>query len=106
MFRAAFIGIDKYNDADIRELTGARRDARALWALFNDSIPGIQSTLLIDEDATNNQVRSALDNTLGAAGPDDIVVLSFSGHGTHDHRIVSYDSKINDLPGSTIPMAE
>jgi len=106
MFRAAFIGIDKYEDPAVRELTGARRDALALWALFNDSIPEIQSSLLIDEDATVYKVRAALDNTLGAAEPEDIVVLSFSGHGTHDHRIVNYDSQINDLSGSTIPMDE
>ena len=33
-FIANFIGIDKYADQDIRELTGAKRDATALWALF------------------------------------------------------------------------
>src|SRR5688500_4784841 len=78
MFKAAFIGLDKYQDPDIRELTGARRDAQALCALFNDTIADIESTLLIDEEATNTKVRSALDNTLGAAGSEDIVVLSFS----------------------------
>src|SRR6266536_6337444 len=106
MFKAAFIGLDQYQDPEIRELTGARRDAQALWALFNDTIADIESTFLINEEATNANVRSALDNTLGAAGSEDIIVLSFSGHGTHDHRIVNYDTSLNNLPDTAISMDE
>ncbi|MDQ3668406.1 MAG: caspase family protein [Acidobacteriota bacterium] len=106
MFKAAFIGLDKYQDPEIRELTGARRDAQALCALFNDTISEIESTLLIDEEATNANVRSALHNTLGAAGSADVVVLSFSGHGTHDHRIVNFDTSLDNLPDTAISMDE
>lgn len=66
---ASFIGINKYRDDHIRELSGARRDATALWALFSDSIPGIQARLLVDDQATKDSIRSALQETLGAAGP-------------------------------------
>ena len=38
-FRGVFIGIDKYCDPRAQELTAARRDATALWALFIDTIP-------------------------------------------------------------------
>ncbi|MBV8855352.1 MAG: DEAD/DEAH box helicase [Acidobacteria bacterium] len=106
MLRASFIGIDKHLDAGIRDLTGARRDAKALWALFYDTIPDIEARLLTDEAATAVAIRAALDDTLGAAGPDDIVILSFSGHGTHDHRIVTHDTALDTLADSTIPMEE
>jgi len=34
--KAIFVGINKHLDATIPELSGARRDATALWALFPD----------------------------------------------------------------------
>lgn len=33
--KAIFVGINKHLDAAIPELSGARHDAMALWALFN-----------------------------------------------------------------------
>lgn len=103
---ASFIGVDKYVDMGIRDLNGARRDATALWALFSDTIPGIAADLIVDKEATVNRVRQALDTTLGAAGPDDTVVISFAGHGTHDQRLVLHDSSIHNLAGTTIPIEE
>lgn len=101
-----FIGIDRYQDPDIRELAGARRDAVALWSLFADTLPNSSSLLLVNSDATADAVRKALDATLGAAEKDDIVIFSFSGHGTCDHRIVPYDARLTSLSASTISMDE
>lgn len=103
---SAFVGVDKHRDLGIRDLTGARRDATALWALFTDTLPGITAALIVDADATVERVRRALDETLGAAGPDDTVIITFSGHGTHDHRLVAHDTAAADLHGTTIPMQE
>lgn len=101
---ASFIGVDKHIDSRIRDLTGARRDATALWALFSDTIPDMKSRLLVDGEATVDKVRLAFDETLGGAGPEDIVIISFSGHGTHDHRLVAYDTKPEVLSETTIAM--
>jgi len=101
-----FIGIDKHIDPEIRDLTGARRDATALWALFADTIPEIGDRLFVDGDATVATVRRALDETLGAAGPEDAVIVTFSGHGTHDHRLVLNDTLRADLDSTTISMDE
>lgn len=38
MIRGAFIGIDRHADPLIGDLTGAARDATALWAVLSDSI--------------------------------------------------------------------
>jgi helicase len=35
---AVFVGINKQLDPTIDELTGAKRDALALWALFSDTL--------------------------------------------------------------------
>lgn len=105
MIRAAFIGIDRHHDPKIRDLGGAARDATALWAVLSDSIHGLRAPLIIDEAATGAAVVAALDQTLGAAGEDDIVLLTFAGHGTADHRLVLHDTDTANIPGTTIDMA-
>ncbi|HZZ31429.1 MAG TPA: DEAD/DEAH box helicase [Phenylobacterium sp.] len=104
--RAGFIGIDRYGDPEIRDLSGARRDATALWALIADSLDANDAALLVDEAASRAAALDLLDRTLGEAGPDDVVVLGFAGHGTPDHRLVLADSRMADLPGTTISMAD
>lgn len=105
-FRTTFIGLNKHADPGIPELTGASRDAAALHALFTDTFDDIRATLLLDEAATLDAIRAALDNSLGEATEDDVVVLSFAGHGTPGHQIVAYDTD-RDSPGdTTLPMNE
>src|SRR5258706_11338876 len=88
-FHATFIGVNRHQDTQIRELTGARRDATALWALFSDTLLGLDASLLVDEKATMATIAYAIDTALGEAGSDDVAILSFSGHGSHDHRLVT-----------------
>jgi len=104
MIRAAFIGIDKYADSKIGDLTGAARDATALWALLSDSIDNLNAPLITNEHATLSAVQHALDTTLGAANEDDVVILGFAGHGSRDHRLVLHDTTIDNLPGTTLGM--
>jgi Superfamily II helicase len=106
MIRAAFIGIDRHLDARISDLTGAARDATALWAVLSDSIGDLEAPLITDAAATLDALRSALDTTLGAAAPDDVVILGFAGHGTQDHRLVLHDTVVEDIPGTTLGMDE
>ncbi len=101
-----FIGVDKHQAPDIRELGGAKRDAVALSCLFRDSIPAMNIETLIDEAATTAAVRSQLTHILTAAGPSDSLILTFSGHGTRDHRLVTHDTDTSDLPNTTIDMTE
>ncbi|MCE7888109.1 MAG: DEAD/DEAH box helicase [Sorangiineae bacterium PRO1] len=104
--RAAFIGVDRHRDARIRELGGAKRDATALWALFSDTLDEPTFRLLVDEQATVTNIRAALDETLGAAEDDDLVILTFSGHGSHDHRLVAHDTDVDAIPHTAIAMEE
>jgi helicase len=101
-----FIGIDRFADSTVRELTGCRRDALALWSLFSDTIPDFTGTLLLDEKATVDAIRMALVDVLSTANSSDTVIISFSSHGTHDHRLVAHDTDVTDLPTTTIDMAE
>jgi replicative superfamily II helicase len=78
----------------------------ALWALFTDTIPTLNATLLVDDAATVATIRQTLRTTLAEAGPDDTVIVSFSGHGSKDHRLAAHDTKLDALHDTTIPMEE
>ena len=43
-----FVGINRYLDPAIPELSGARRDAIALWALFTGTIEGLAECIGVD----------------------------------------------------------
>ena len=103
---ATFIGINRYSDPNILDLSGAVRDATALWALFSDSVPGIQAELILDEEATVDKVFEILNTKLASAAAEDTVIISFAGHGSHDHRILCHDSLETDLPKTSILMTE
>lgn len=98
------IGVSAYADAQVRDLTGASRDATALWALFQDSLDAGSLRLIVDAAATVTAIRRGLDDTLGAAGPEDTVVVTFAGHGSHDHRLAVHDTSLADLANTTIGM--
>lgn len=104
--RAVFIGINKYRDPRIHELTGATKDAIALWALFKDSVEGIADKRLLDDEATVDSIRKSLDSALGDAAQDDTVIVFFAGHGTPGHQLVPFDADLNAVDQTTIPMQE
>jgi hypothetical protein len=81
-FKGLFIGIDRYASAEINWLSCASRDATALHALFSDSLGG-ETTLLTDGQATVTGIRERFER-LAASGPDDVVVIAFSGHGAEE----------------------
>jgi helicase len=105
-FKAVFVGINKHQDPGIPELTGAVRDAQALHALFEDTFPGIDAQLLIDDGATIESIRTNLDRTLSSSSSDDVIVVSFAGHGTEAHQLVAYDTDRDEVGTSTLPMEE
>lgn len=106
MIRAGFIGIDRYADPKIGDLNGAVRDATALWSVLSDSVDGMAAALITNENANLRAVKQALDDTLGAAEEGDVVLLSFAGHGTPDHRLVVADTSVDDLIGTTLDMGD
>jgi helicase len=104
MFYGLFIGIDRYASPGINHLNCARRDAIALRSLFADNLGGAP-TLLTDENATKTAIEEEL-RRLSSCDEDDVVVVSFSGHGTSTHEIVPYDADRRDLTASCISLDE
>jgi replicative superfamily II helicase len=101
-FYGLFIGIDNCASSQVNELRYAKRDAVALHALFTDTFGG-KTTLLTDEEATRSQIKVRLQQ-LSDCAADDVVVLSFSGHGTRTHHLVVYDTEKRDLDNTGISL--
>ena len=106
VLKAVFVGVNKHVDSNIPELSGARRDATALWALFTDTFSTMAGQLLVDETATHADVRQALLELLSAATADDVVVITFAGHGSADGRLVLFDTSVADLAQTTLSMTD
>jgi replicative superfamily II helicase len=103
MFRGLFVGIDRY-PTPVNRLTCARADALALSTLFEDNFSGEVVTML-DGDATLAAIRGGLE-TLTTAAEDDLVVVTFSGHGSEDHRLLPVDVIPDRLAESCLSLDE
>ena len=81
---AVVIGIANYRNAD-RLPDAVTNDARDVAGILtSDAYCGYRSSnvhLLLDEHATLARIRTALDSVARAGGPNDSVVIFFSGHG-------------------------
>jgi helicase len=97
-----FIGIDRYAAPSINWLGCAKRDALALYCLFTDTLGG-DSKLLVDQEATRLIIEMEFDK-LTNCNEDDIVIISFSGHGSETHELITYDADRNNLSDTCIPL--
>jgi helicase len=104
-FHGLFIGINRYQSADISNLASAVRDASALHALFTDNLGG-DSVLLADAEATTDKIRGHLRRLQSDSQPDDVVVICFSGHGSNSHELVSFDADVHNLIDTALPLSE
>jgi helicase len=103
-FHGLFIGVDRHLSPHINWLSCAKRDAVALEALFADGLGGT-TTLLTDEDASRAGIEAEFQR-LTVCNADDTVVISFSGHGSKSHELITYDADVRDLPRTAISLDE
>ncbi len=81
--RALLVGINRYPDPAHR-LRGCVNDVRQVEALLRGpfDFPSDAITLLRDEAATTAAIRRELTRLTDGAGPGDILVFHYSGHGS------------------------
>jgi hypothetical protein len=86
--RAVVIGINTYEDPDVKPaLNGAENDAREIFARlkkFGDFNVDRDRHLLLNENATCDNIRQAISDLFWKKDPCDVAVLYFSGHGFLD----------------------
>jgi len=115
---AVVVGISKFKNSigGIPNLKYAAKDAAAFQQFLESpaggSFPHENIKTLFDEDATSQNIRSALLTFLTKPRPQDLVVIYFAGHGAadpNDNRnlyLLAYDTDPNDMGGTAFPMVE
>jgi replicative superfamily II helicase len=104
-FHGLFVGINQLLSPDISNLAAAVRDAAALHALFSDNL-GPDCALLVDQDATTDRLRAELMRLRTVSQKTDTVVVTFSGHGSDTHEIITYDTDPYDLSKTALALDE
>jgi len=111
--RALLIGINKY--AELPWLSGSRNDVGVMkeilirrYGFTEDNI-----TTLFDEAATRAAILEALENFVAKVGPNDTVLVHYSGHGSQvedldgdepdglDETICPHDARTDGVPDIT-----
>lgn len=113
---AVVVGVSKYANRGngLENLRFADRDAAAFREFLRSpgggALPSENIRYLVNEDATVQNVRSALFTFLTKARPEDLVVMYFAGHGAADPNdrrnlyLLTYDTKPEDMGGTAFPM--
>jgi hypothetical protein len=120
---AVIIGINQYQDKNIPDLNFARADAEAIYNVLSDPELGRISPenifLLLDDDATQRKIRSAIGTKIPRhAAENDVVYIYFAGHGAPvidprsgakdgmEKYLVPVDAELEDLRATGISMEE
>ncbi|HET6763596.1 MAG TPA: tetratricopeptide repeat protein, partial [Longimicrobiaceae bacterium] len=113
---AVVVGVSQFQDRNITALRYADADARAFYQFLRSpragggGFPEENVKLLINEQATYREIRSALFTFLKGATEDDEVVVYFAGHGAPDPQrlqnlyLLTYDTDLADISSSAFPM--
>ena len=112
---AVIIGISKYQDTRIPQLRYATADARTFydWIVSptGGQYPPTQVKLLLDQNATEDNIRKVLFVWLKQALAEDMVTIYFAGHGspespdsTQNLFLLAYDTFYDDITTTGFPM--
>lgn len=77
---AVVVGVNDYRGAATR-LRSAVSDARNVYNFFRQAAPQGKIVLLTDNEATKERILATMREVFTKAGPDDLVLFFFSGHG-------------------------
>lgn len=114
---AVVIGVSDYLDSTISDLAYADDDAQAMYDFLRSSeagmggIPEENIRLLLNDQATSRNIRSALTTFLRGSTPDDVIFIYIAGHGAPDPQrlddlyILAHDTEIADIAATGVSMA-
>lgn len=96
--RALVIGVSSYDEERLALPEAVLNDARDIASILQSpnycGFPSTSVRMLLDDQATLGAIRTQLAELASSAGPDDTVVIFFSGHGT---RIGSGAAEVSAL---------
>ena len=97
---AVIVGVASYNHMPVLRYTDddAYRMHSFLKSPEGGALADDQIRILIDEDATKAKIKSSMEDIFSKAGPKDLVMLYFSGHGLRGAFIpIDFDGFNNRL---------
>ncbi|MFA6469450.1 MAG: caspase family protein [Bacteroidota bacterium] len=111
---AVVVGVSEYGNPAIKNLAYADRDAKAFAEFLKSSAGGgfeeERVKILLNKDATLQNIKTALFNFLRQTVDKDLVVIYFAGHGApepanpNNNYLLCYDTDPNALETSAFPM--
>jgi hypothetical protein len=105
MKKAICVGINNY-PGTANDLQGCVNDAND-WSELLKGL-GFETSLMLDSQATRQKIKTNLNTLIASAGESDVIVFTYSGHGTqvidsngdegdtYDEAIYVYDGTILD----------
>jgi hypothetical protein len=114
---ALVVGVGQYQYAGIRPLKYTAKDARDFASLLTNPNYGrfksSNVTLLTNAEATTNRIKSEIERLGEVTGPEDLVVIYLSTHGSPRdlssldvNYIVTYDTNPDRLWTTSLPMVD
>ncbi len=108
------VGVSAYADPDISDLKFADQDALAFADIWKRQqgrfYKTVHSRVLVEEDASSQAVRDAMDWLDHSVTQHDVAILFFSGHGVLDHRqnyhMVTQETQLSRLRSTAIAFSE
>jgi hypothetical protein len=110
---AVIVGITRFQDPNIGKLTISDRDARDVYTFLKEReklFSRAHLRLLVNEDATRDNVTAAFRDFLKPAKKNDFVLIYLSGHGAADPQrgdefyFLTHDTKMANLFGTAVWM--
>lgn len=105
---AVVVGVASYDHMPVLRYTDddAYRFYAFLKSLEGGAIPDEQIRVLVDEDASRENVLGTMDEIFGQAGPNDLVIFYFSGHGLNGSFLpIDFDGFNNKISHEEIAKA-
>jgi hypothetical protein len=102
---AVVVGVASYDHMPVLRYTDD--DAYRFYAFLKSpeggALPDDQVRILVDEEATNEGITTTLNELFGQAGPSDLIVFYFSGHGLNGSFLpIDFDGYNNKLTHESI----
>lgn len=105
---ALVVGVASYDHMPVLRYTDddAYRFYAFLKSLEGGALPDDQVRVLIDEDATRESILSNMNELFGMAGPNDLIIFYFSGHGLNGSFLpIDFDGFNNKIAHEEIAEA-
>ena len=108
---ALVVGIGSFKDPNINPLSFTSNDARDFGDTLKNECKFDEVKVLIDVDATRQNILTEVDKIAKTAQPDDLVVLYIATHGSPENLdsagvnyIVTHDSYVDNLYATSYEM--